>query len=764
VNGGAVAYLTHSQYGRNGNEITINNSSSYITGNAGGSVSAGETSGITNEYNTTAGMLASTTGNITGIYDLSGGAFEYTAAWDTNSTSSNISSYGSSFASQGGTSTKYATAYHNGTTSYEPTSSRCILGDATYEVNVNPGSASRAWFNDYSYCVYSAVPFFERGGYYGASTYAGVFYSNDTYANSDTYISFRVVVPGGEIKDTIAPTINSLITTNAGGDGFTVSIDASDNVGGVGLAETDTYTIYYKKKNETEYQTITTSENVYTLTGLTPEITTSQVNAPSVKDGMNPVIWLDLNGDGTIDEATEEIVKYTDLTTKTINPKWIENNGDSQWYYYNSPNGDYDVYVTAVDKVGNVSTNSPTVQETLKNVDHKTSHFGNVKMEDGSYFVWIPRYAYKLTKAPSTEPSVTNAGAIDVKFVEGTSNKAYDGTICTITKSNADGTPNNIDSTTQYIVHPAFCEDVNMGGYAQDLEGIWVAKYESSQETSTDGTNWTATKTTDSNVGNVLTTKAGNTSSTKIRVVSKPNVTSWRNGYIGTFYTNGLYYNRTLDSHMMKNSEWGATAYLTHSQYGRNGNEISRNDSSGYYTGRSKGSPIANGSSEQGTYQYNETGGMLASTSGNIYGIYDLSGGALEYIAAWDTKAEDQYNCISICGNSFARKLGTSTPYATAYYNGMTSSGTGYRNPTSSKCILGDAIYEVNVEPGGSNYAWFNDFSYCAYSDTPFFERGGIYSDDAGNGVRISECTIHMAPMVIFTIAIRSVLFYLAET
>ena len=37
---GAVAYLAHSQYGRNGHEITINNSSNFITGNAANEISA----------------------------------------------------------------------------------------------------------------------------------------------------------------------------------------------------------------------------------------------------------------------------------------------------------------------------------------------------------------------------------------------------------------------------------------------------------------------------------------------------------------------------------------------------------------------------------------------------------------------------------------------------------------------------------------------------------------------------------------------------
>jgi len=195
VNGGATAYLTHSQYGRNGNEITINNSSSYTTGNAGGSVSASQASGTTNAYNTAAGMLASTTGNITGIYDLSGGAFEFTAAWDANSPSTGVSRYGSSFASQGGASTKYATAYKGDDSDY-PTNSKCILGDATYEVNVNPGSAYRAWFDDYSYCAYDVDTFFVRGGKYIGTTYSGVFFSECGSGRDKSDTSFRLCMPG----------------------------------------------------------------------------------------------------------------------------------------------------------------------------------------------------------------------------------------------------------------------------------------------------------------------------------------------------------------------------------------------------------------------------------------------------------------------------------------------------------------------------------------------------------------------------------------
>ena len=62
-------------------EVTINNSSSYITGNAGNSISDEEASGTTNAYNTEKGGLASSTGNVYGIYDFSGGTYEYIAIY-----------------------------------------------------------------------------------------------------------------------------------------------------------------------------------------------------------------------------------------------------------------------------------------------------------------------------------------------------------------------------------------------------------------------------------------------------------------------------------------------------------------------------------------------------------------------------------------------------------------------------------------------------------------------------------------------------------
>ena len=45
-----------------------------------------------------------------------------------------------------------------------------------------------------------------------------------------------------------------------------------------------------------------------------------------------------------------------------------------------------------------------------------------------------------------------------------------------------------------------------------------------------------------------------------------------------------LNYKRELDSHMIKNTEWGAVAYLSHSKYGIDGS-IRINNNSSYKTG-----------------------------------------------------------------------------------------------------------------------------------------------------------------------------------
>ena len=199
MNGGAVAYLTHSQYGRNGNEITINNSSSYITGNAGNTVSSSSANGTTNPYNTKLGMLASTTGNIYGVYDLSGGAWEYTSVWNTKSSDPALRNNGKAvdgtvYFSTGGTSDRTKTSYSNEENVWEGNIVKtvCKIGDGIKETWI---SEAKSWFNDNCEFISSHGPFSIRGGGYYSKNQTGIFYSNgDTYGTTSSYGGFRLVL------------------------------------------------------------------------------------------------------------------------------------------------------------------------------------------------------------------------------------------------------------------------------------------------------------------------------------------------------------------------------------------------------------------------------------------------------------------------------------------------------------------------------------------------------------------------------------------
>ena len=193
---GAVAYLSKSRYGKQNEEVYINNNSSYITGIAGDTASASSSSSTTNTYNTAKGQKASTNGNITGVYDMSGGAWEYTAAYVANNNGS-LTSYGSSLV---GGAAKYKNVYtSNGDTQQGnygvSTPANGHYGDAVYETSNHYSSSNGSWYADYSIFPYSSGPFFVRGGYYSNTTGAGVFCFIGSDGSNGSGDGFRVVVP-----------------------------------------------------------------------------------------------------------------------------------------------------------------------------------------------------------------------------------------------------------------------------------------------------------------------------------------------------------------------------------------------------------------------------------------------------------------------------------------------------------------------------------------------------------------------------------------
>ena len=142
------------------------------------------------------------------------------------------------------------------------------------------------------------------------------------------------------------------------------------------------------------------------------------VNRPVLTTGMTPI-------------------KFTDPTTSEKGKVEKTNSGDSSWY------------------------------------DYHGKKWANSQTEDGSMWVWIPRYAYRVNETDKK---------FDIKFLIGTTDNYYDenGKIQTAkrcTSSNAD-----IDTKTGYTVHPAFNDETAIGyrngGWDKELTGIWVAKFE----------------------------------------------------------------------------------------------------------------------------------------------------------------------------------------------------------------------------------------------------------------------------------------------
>ncbi len=203
---GAVAYLKQSKYGLGTTDIGLNNykSSPYLTGC--GAASGSSFSTTCNAYNTTDGMSASTTGNITGIYDMSAYTGTYVMGVMQDNTGTNTPMSGSSSSYNSGftgkiydsdnftqysgvafPNSKYYDLYAYGTSNTYDT--RRILGDATGEV--------ASWYGDYSDFVYSAYPWFLRGSRSNGPTGAGVFTFLRYYGSPDPHFAFRSVLAPG---------------------------------------------------------------------------------------------------------------------------------------------------------------------------------------------------------------------------------------------------------------------------------------------------------------------------------------------------------------------------------------------------------------------------------------------------------------------------------------------------------------------------------------------------------------------------------------
>ena len=151
------------------------------------------------------GQTASCTGTIYGIYDMSGGTWERSAAIVNNGNDSgNLNTYGKSImnALNNGKSSEYVTVYPKGETSGQSLDDASnsnyavntkIYGDAIRETST-AGLGQTSWYSDYSIFVGAYGPFFNRGGGYLNTSGAGLFYFSRADGNSNYNDGFRSVL------------------------------------------------------------------------------------------------------------------------------------------------------------------------------------------------------------------------------------------------------------------------------------------------------------------------------------------------------------------------------------------------------------------------------------------------------------------------------------------------------------------------------------------------------------------------------------------
>ena len=368
---------------------------------------------------------------------------------------------------------------------------------------------------------------------------------------------------------------------------------------------------------------------------------TSGANTPVLASNMIPVYYDDL----------KNVWKCADKDNK---------DSLTRWYNY-----DYKMWANAV----TINYSDSSIKNKYFNSDGtlKIKPGEEVLMDDiTTMWVWIPRFN-------TTTPSNYNGGT--------------------------QAKPNAIDVT--FVKQNEVALDAFTFGN-KELSGFWYGKFEVGHIT-------LASSSTNDSLGctNEICSNANG-------IIIKPNVTSLARSNVSNFFyasrsmeqaNNSFGFVSTeVDTHMSKNNEWGAAAYLTQSIYGRctsstTCTEVGINNNGSYKTGYGAKA----GSSDSATNgAYNTTLGKDASTTKNIYGIYDMSGGRYEYVMGVYNNAKSSSGFNSLPDSK--------------YYNNYTT--TEYQ---------GHALYGTK--------GWYYDGNDVLDTSKSWYARGGGYNNGASAGV-----------------------------
>lgn len=173
---------------------------------------------------------------------------------------------------------------------------------------------------------------------------------------------------------------------------------------------------------------------------------------------------------------------------------------------------------------------------------------------------------------------------------------------------------------------------------------------------------------------------------------------------------------------MMKDSEWGAATYLSASKFGAGAGNVAANTNDtvpNNYDGPGIG---ITGYGQTGAY--NTVNGQSASTTGNTTGIYDMAGGAQEYIMGNYGPSNGKYGGFPELPKP---------PYVDIYPSAVF---TGDKRTNNNFCSFttcgGRALYEtrtIKTIAADDPYfrSWQDSESAFVNKDAPWFMRGAMY-------------------------------------
>ncbi len=437
-------------------------------------------------------------------------------------------------------------------------------------------------------------------------------------------------------------------------------------------------------------------------------------------------------------------VKYTGTTT---NAQWTslakpeDAAHQGEWYDYKDNSKKDTKWANAV------TVKDPSKYKNQTRVVEQSDILG--------YWVYIPRYAYEVMRRDGTDKPVPAQNFL-IQFEKTTTPKRVPAacpekgkdyrTQCDLDRSYIKGQPSNQGT---WATHPAF----TFG--SKELNGIWFAKFETTGyggrlTVLPNEAHMSGKYVASDDIGRMYTTAK------TLGVVDNNNIGGKTDYEVPTQNNHHL---AKLSSHMVNNNDWGAATYLSASKYGAGYNGVQKNANGAghgagfvvddppygsYYFQITYGTtgcgPQANSNTSEykdsgalGTQQacstsdpqrsYNGTLGQLASTTNNPTGIYDMSGGGLELVAASYTSGLNNSNTNKYFGSNAAHP-----PYVNTY------NITNLNSCTFTTCG-GQALYETNNGNGNDLNQWNSNYMWFVSSYDPWFYRSGDYDRSSSAGL-----------------------------